>query len=165
MKRALVLMIAVGLLAAIAIPGTALAKAEFTEFTGTETQIGGGPDFTYVDWSKPVLQVPLESIFEDVTTDPRTTGTTYVSGKLTITDVATFTGTMHGTYLTMVTGDGYEGTWEGTWTGKLVNGISYFTAVGHGTGDLEGLKARTTFTGSESGLINMEGRILNPPGN
>lgn len=37
MKRALVLMMAVGLLAAMASPGTALAKAEFTEFTGTET--------------------------------------------------------------------------------------------------------------------------------
>lgn len=87
-----------------------------------------------------------------------------MSGKLTITDVVTFTGTMHGTYLTVVTGDGYEGTWEGTWTAKLVNGISYFTAVGHGTGDLEGLKAKVTFTGSESGLISMEGRILNPHG-
>ena len=164
MRRVLTLTMAVGLLMALTSPGTALAKAEFTEFTGTETQIGGGPDFSGVDWSKPVIHAELESVFDDVTTDPRTTGTTYASGKLTLTDPATFTGTMHGTFVTLVTGNGYEGTWEGTWTGKLINGISYFTAVGHGTGDLEGLKEKVTFTGSESGLISMEGRILNPHG-
>ena len=77
----------------------------------------------------------------------------------------TFTGTMHGTFVTVVTGDGYEGTWEGSWSGKLVNGVSFFTAVGHGTGDLEGLKEKITFTGTRpGGPINMEGRILDPHG-
>jgi len=164
MRRIFALAAAVGLMAAIATPGTALARAESTEFTGMETQIAGGLVVDGVDWSKPVVKVGLESVYEDVTTDPRNTGTTHVSGKLSITDLATFTGNMHGTFLTVVTGDGYEGSWEGTWSGKLINGVSHFTAVAHGTGDLEGLKEMITFTGIGDGQIYMEGRILDPHG-
>ena len=164
MRRTLALATALGLMIALAIPRAALARAEFTEFTGMETQIGGGLIVDGVDWSKPVIKVGLESIYEDVTTDPRTTGTTYVSGTLSITDLATFSGNMHGTFVTVVTGDGYEGTWEGRWSGKLVNGLSEFSAVGHGTGDLAGLKEMVTFTGIGDGQISMEGRILEPHG-
>lgn len=158
------LVTAVGLMIAIAIPGAALARAEFTEFTGVETPIGGGLILDGVDWSKPVVKIGLETIYEDVTTDPRTTGTTYVSGKISLTDPATFTGNMHGTFLTVVTGDGYEGTWEGTWSGKLINGVSAFSAVAHGTGDLAGLKEMVTFAGIGDGQISTEGRILDPHG-
>ena len=165
MRRTIALIMAVGLVTAIAVPGTALARAEFTPYTGVETQIGGGPIFAGVDLTKPVVQFELESVFEDVTTDARTTGTTYVSGKLTVTDMATFTGTMHGTSVTVVTGDGYEGTWEGTWQGKLINGAGFFEAVAHGTGDLAGLKMKATFTGTvQGGPVNIEGRILDPHG-
>ena len=164
MRRTLALATAVGLMIALAIPGAALARAEFTEFTGVETQIDGGLIVDGVDWSQPVVKVGLESVYEDVTTDPRTTGTTYVYGTLSIKDLATFTGNMHGTFVTVVSGDGYEGTWEGTWSGKLINGVSSFTAVAHGTGDLEGLKEMVTFTGIGGGQIYMEGRILDPHG-
>jgi hypothetical protein len=163
MRRTLAFIIAVGLLAALlAIPGTALARAEFTEYTGTETQIGG-PIFGPADWTKPVVQVDFESVFSDQATDDRATGTTYVSGKLTIKDTTTFSGVMRGTSVTVVTGDGYEGTWVGTWQGKLVNGVGFYKAVAHGTGDLAGLKMMFTFTGTEE--VNMEGRILDPHGN
>ena len=164
MRRLVALATIVGLMTALATPGTALARAEFTEFTGVETQIEGGLILEGVDWSKPVVQIGLESTYEDVTTDPRNTGTTYVSGTLSIKDLATFTGNMHGTFVTVVTGDGYEGTWEGTWSGKLINGVSSFTAVAHGTGDLEGLKEMVSFTGIGDGQIYMEGRILDPHG-
>jgi len=166
MRRTFALIMAVGLMTVMAIPGTALARAEFSEFTGVETQIGGGPIFDGVDLSKPVVQLDLESVFEDVTTDPRNTGVTYVSGKLTVTDMATFTGIMHGTSLTVVTGEGYKGTWEGTWQGKLVNGVGFFKAVAHGTGDLAGLKEIIVFTGTAPFQpVIMEGRILEPHGN
>ncbi len=160
MRKLFALFIATGLMAAVlAAPGTAVARAEFTEYTGVETQIGGGPIWDGVDVTKPVIQVELESVFEDVTTDPRTTGTTYVSGKLTITDFATFTGIMHGTSVTEV--DGYEGTWQG----KMINGVGFFKAVAHGTGDLAGLKMKAVFTGTVPfGPVNIEGRILEPHG-
>ena len=165
MRRTIALIMAVGLMMVMATPGTALARAKFTEFTGVETQIGGGPIFDGVDLSKPVVQLELESVFDDVTTDPRNTGITYVSGKLTVTDMATFTGIMHGTSQTVVTGNGYEGTWEGTWEGKLINGVGFFKAVAHGTGDLAGLKEIIVFTGTEPFQpVNMEGRILEPSG-
>jgi hypothetical protein len=166
MRRIFALIMAVGLMAAVmASPGTALARAEFTEYTGVETQIGGGPIFDGVDLTKPVVQFDLDSVFEDVTTDPRASGTTYVSGKLTVKDMATFSGTMHGTSLTVVTGNGYEGTWEGTWQGELINGVGFFKAVAHGTGDLAGLLMKAEFTGNEAfGPVNIEGRILDPHG-
>ena len=165
MRRVFALVIAAGLVTAMAIPGTALARADFTQYTGVETQIGGGPIFDGVDLTKPVVQFELESVFEDVTTDARTTGTTYVSGKLSVKDMATFSGTMHGTSVTVVTGNGYDGTWEGTWQGKLINGVGFFKAVAQGTGDLAGLNMEATFTGTvPGGPVNMEGRILDPHG-
>ena len=166
MRKTLALVVATGLIAAVfAASGTAVARAEFTEFTGTETYVSGGPIFAGVDLTKPVIQFDVESVWDDLTTDARTTGRTYVSGKLTVRDMATFSGTMHGTSLTVVSGDGYEGTWEGTWHGKMINGVGFFRAVAHGTGDLAGLKMKGVFTGTVPlGLVNMEGRILEPHG-
>ena len=167
MRRKFVpLMAVIVMTAMMAAPGTALARAEFTEFTGVEIQTGGGPIFDGVDITKPVIQVELDSVFDDITTDPRTTGVTYVKGKLTITDMTTFTGIMHGTSQTVITGNGYEGTWEGRWQGKLVNGVGFFKAVAHGTGDLAGLEEIIVFTGTGPFQpVNMEGRILEPHSN
>lgn len=160
MRRIFTLAITASLLTAlVAVPATASHPAEFTPYTGVETQIAG-PDFGPADWTKPVVQVDFQSAFVDDTTDVRASGITYVSGKLTITDAVTFSGTMRGTSLTIVSGEGYEGTWVGTWEGKLVNGVGFYKAVAKGTGDLAGLKMMFTFTGDEE--INMEGRILDP---
>jgi hypothetical protein len=166
MRRTFAILIATGLMAAVlAAPGTAVAKAQFTEYTGVETYVSGGPIFDGVDRSKSVIQLDIASVWDDVTTDARASGRTYVSGKLTVTDLATFSGPMHGTSLTVVTGNGFEGTWEGTWQGKLINGVGFFKAVAHGTGDLAGLKMKATFTGTvQGGPVNIEGRILNPHG-
>lgn len=164
MRRLHAIAIAVGLMAALlALPGPALGRAAFTEYTATETQIGG-PDFDHeTDWTKPVVQTRFNSVFVDDATDPRAGGTTYVSGKITFTDLATFTGIMSGTSVTYVSGDGYEGTWVGHWQGKLTGyGGSFYEAIAHGTGDLAGMKMMMTYDSTRDPAI--VGRLLDPHG-
>ena len=164
MRRTLALIIAVGLMGALlALPGTALGRAPFTEYTATETQIDG-PNFNpATDWTKPIVQTRFTSVFVDDATDPRASGTTYVSGKITITDLATFTGIMSGTSVTYVSGDGYVGTWVGHWQGKLTGyGGSFYKAVAHGTGDLAGMKMMMTYDSTQDPVIT--GRLLDPRG-
>ena len=163
MRKTIAIIVAVGLTAALlAVPGTALGKATSTDYTAVETQLAG-PDFGPADWTKPVVQVDFESLFEDNATDLRASGLTYVSGKLTIKDVATFAGTMHGTSVTVVTGNGYDGTWVGRWHGKLLGyGASTYSAVAHGTGDLAGMKMFVEY--DSAAVPNMTGRILDPHG-
>jgi hypothetical protein len=148
----------------LAIPATALGRAAFTEYTATEIQLTG-PDFAMdTDWTKPRVQARFQSSFEDDATDPRASGTTYVSGKITFTDLATFTGVMRGTSVTHVSGEGYEGTWVGHWQGKLTGfGGSFYKAIAHGTGDLAGMKMMMTFDSTRDPVI--EGRLLDPHGN
>ena len=151
------------MVAVLALPGTALGRAAFTDYTATEIQIGG-PDFDpATDWTKPIVQTRFESIFVDDATDSRASGTTYVSGKITFTDLATFTGIMSGTSVTHVSGDGYEGTWVGHWQGKLTGGFdSFYRVVAHGTGDLAGMKMMMTYDSTRDPAIT--GRILDPHG-
>ena len=163
MRRMVKLTFVAGLLAALlAVPGTAFGQAEFTPYTGTETR--DGPFTLLSAHGTEVVQMHFTSEWYDTTSDIRTTGKTIVTGHLTLTDPATGTGIMHGTSVTYVTGQGYEGTWEGTWQGKLIYGVGYFKAVAHGTGDLEGLKMKATFTGVDPDNVNIEGRILDPHG-
>jgi hypothetical protein len=164
MRRTLTLIIAVGLMAALlALPGTALGRAAFTGYTATETQIGG-PDFgPATDWTKPIVHASFESVFVDIATDPRASGTTYVSGKITFTELATFTGIMSGTSVTYVSGDGYEGTWVGHWQGNLTGyGGSFYKVIAHGTGDLAGMKMMMTYYSTRTPVIT--GRLLDPHG-
>jgi hypothetical protein len=164
MRKTFALIVAVGLMAALlALPGTALGRAAFTEYTATEIQTGG-PDFDpATDWTKPIVQARFQSVFVDTATDPRASGTTYVSGKITFTDLATFTGIMSGTSLTEVSGEGYEGTWVGHWQGKLTGfGGSFYKAVAHGTGDLAGMKMMMTYDSTRDPVIM--GRLLDPHG-
>jgi hypothetical protein len=41
--------------------------------------------------------------------------------------------------------DDVDGTWEGTYAGKYVDNVSYIHVVGHGTGELAGMKYFATF--------------------
>ena len=164
MRKLFATAVVLGLLAALlAVPGTALARAEFKEYTGTETRI---PDsFTVLSaHGTKVVQMRFTSEWNDDTTDDRATGRTVVTGHLTLTDPATGTGVMRGTAVTYVKNDRYEGTWESTWQGTLVNNVGFFDVVGHGTGDLAGLKMQSTFTGVDADNVNIEGRILDPHG-
>lgn len=170
MRRIFALIIAVGLMAALlALPGAALGRAEFTEYTATETQIDG-PNFDLAtDWTKPIVQARFTSTFEDVATDPRASGITEVSGKITFTEIdwsvfpPFMVGIMSGTSVTDVSGDGYEGTWVGVWQGKLTGFGSFYKAVAHGTGDLAGMKMMMSFDSTRTPVI--EGRLLDPHGN
>ena len=163
MRKIFATAVVLGLLTALlAVPGTAIAQAEFTEYTGTETR--DGPFTLLSAQGTKVVQMHFTSEWYDTTSDYRTTGRTVVTGHLTLTDPATGTGVMRGTSVTYVTGNGYEGTWEGTWQGKLVYGVGFFDAVGHGTGDLAGLKMQATFTGVDPNNVTIEGRILDPHG-
>ena len=162
MRRVFSLILAVGLMAALlALPAAVSAKAEFTPYTATETQIGG-PVFDPPPplWTGKIIQTSFESVFEDVASDPRVSGITEVSGKITFTDVATFTGIMSGTSVTEV--DGYDATWVGHWQGKLVGGESFYKAVAHGTGELAGMKMMFTYDSTRTPAI--EGRLLDPHG-
>ena len=90
MRRTLALIIAVGLMAALlALPGAAVGRAAFTEYTATEIQIEGPNLDPAPPWTKPIVQARFTSVFEDDATDPRASGTTYVSGKITLTDPVT----------------------------------------------------------------------------
>lgn len=162
MRRTLALIIAVGLMAALlALPGAAVGRAAFTEYTATEIQIEGPNLDPAPPWTKPIVQTRFTSVFEDDATDPRASGTTYVSGKITLTDPATFTGIMSGTSVTHVSGEGYEGTWVGHWQGKLTGyGGSFYKAVAHGTGDLAGMKMMMTYDSTRDPVIT--GRLLDP---
>jgi hypothetical protein len=169
MRRTFALIIAVGLMAALlALPGAALGRAAFTEYTATETQIGG-PDFDpATDWTKPIIQARFASTFVDLATDPRASGTTEVSGKITFTEFNPFVsppfmvGIMSGTSVTYVSGDGYEGTWVGHWQGKLTGFGSFYKAIAHGTGDLAGMKMMMTYDSTRDPVIT--GRLLDPHG-
>ena len=152
MRRTFALIVAAGLMVALlAIPGTAFSRATFTRYTATETQLDG-PNFESV----PTEGEPVKftSVFEDRATDPRASGITSVSGTITFTDLATFTGTMRGTSLTDVTGEGYEGTWVGRWRGRLTGGgESVYWAVARGTGDLVGMRMFMTFDSARDPMI------------
>ncbi|MEN8114831.1 MAG: hypothetical protein ABFS21_10635 [Actinomycetota bacterium] len=91
MRRIFALITAVGLMAALlALPAAALAEAEFTEYTGVEER--DGPFAVVSAHGTDVVQLHFTSEWYDTTSDPRATGKTFVSGHLTLTDPATFTG-------------------------------------------------------------------------
>ena len=148
MGKVFTLTVAVGLMAALmALPGAALGRAVSTDYTFTETQTAGPLVDPDTDWTKPIVHAEFESVFVDETTDDRASGIMYVTGRLKLADLATFSGNMRGTSVTVVSGNGYEGTWVGRWQGKLVNGVGSFKVVAHGTGDLAGMKMFSEFTG------------------
>ena len=178
MRRILALIIAVGLMTALlALPGTAVGRAEFTEYIGTETQTDG-PNFPEpLRGNLPIERTSFTSVFDDVAYLPDgttpylpATGETFVYGTLIITETwelfpgffVPLNASMHGTSVTEVNNDSGEGTWVGRWQGKLVNGVGFYKAVAHGTGDFAGMKMKMEFTGDQPYPI--EGRILDPHG-
>lgn len=178
MRRILALIIAVGLMTALlALPGTAVGRAEFTEYIGTETQTSGPILPEPLKGNLPIERTSFASVFEDVAYLPDgatpylpATGRTEVEGILIITETyelfpgffVPFNAAMHGTSVTVVNNKSGVGTWVGRWQGKLVNGVSFYKAVAHGTGDFDGMQLMMEFTGDQP--YPMEGRILDPHG-
>jgi hypothetical protein len=98
--------------------------------------------------------------------DWRTTGWTTVQANFKAKDDSRLNGHIWGTFVTSVYVDDDPtkdllGTWEGTWTGKLIGGGPFFKAVGHGTGQFDGLKMMAHFSPSLDGIV-INGRILDP---
>jgi hypothetical protein len=140
-------------------PTTVLAEpAEFTYYEGLETPTAP-PANAMCKQVEPVLFCSQTSFWFDDTSDPRMTGYTTVQAKFKGPDFAN--GHVWGTFQTEPLA--FEGTWEGTWTGKLIDGVPFFKAVGHGTGELEGLQMKASFEGSPDGIL-ISGRILDPHG-
>ena len=165
MRRIFALIMAVGLMAALLVlPATASAKAEFTEYTGTETGIAM-PTNPVFRQSGPIVHYSHVSYYYDDTSDWRTTGYTTVVMNFTGRDfmLPTMSGHIWGTFRTEL--DGHDGAWEGTWTGKMVDGLPFFKAVGHGSGVVDGLKMMANYDGTSPTTIAIEGRILDPHGN
>jgi len=170
MKRKTHILLVIGLVVGLlTIPAAASAeRAEVTPYTGLETPTDA-PNAEPCRVTGPGLKCFQESYWFDDTTDDRTTGFTTVQANFKTRDAAAVppSGHIWGSFVTSV----YEtpndptselrGTWEGTWTGKLINGAPFFRAVGHGTGEFEGLKLMADFAGSTSGIA-IEGRILDP---
>lgn len=160
MRRIFALIMAVGLMAALlALPATASAKAEFTEYTGTEYATGMPTDMV-TRVSGPVFHYSHVMVFYDDTSDWRTTGYSTVVMNWTTKDW--MNGHIWGTYRTEL--EGSDGAWEGTWTGKMVDGVPFFKVVGHGSGVLDGLKMMANYEGTSLTTIGIEGRILDPHG-
>ncbi len=136
----------------------AVAKAKVTEFTGTENleALVYKGDFTFTPggaWR--VRDRKWEGVHK--TTDPRVTGDVIivVNCNKSPNDTGHCWGTMH------VEPDDFEGAWEATWHSP--EGRPEISAVGYGTGELEGLKAWWTFMYyGDVGYIS--GRILDPQG-
>jgi hypothetical protein len=163
--------------ALLALPGTAIGRAEHTAYIGTETQTLGPVLPELLKGNLPVERTTFTSVFDDVAFLPNgttpylpATGETFVSGMLIITETyelfpgffVPFNASMHGTSVTVVDNASGTGTWVGHWQGKLVNGVGFYTAVTHGTGAFAGMKMKLNFTGDQP--FPIEGRILDPHG-
>lgn len=143
----------------VLVPGTVSAKALKTEFTGTATFAGNLDPGTerVVDHGKYIITGMLE-VYEDVTNDPRTSGTTIVESNAVL-DMNTFSGTMHGTF--QLVND--DGSWDGYFTGKIINGYASIKGIAHGNGGYEGLKGHWEYTGLiMGGTLSISGYILEP---
>lgn len=159
MKRSLAILVVLGVMfGLVLVPSTALARAHVTEYTGLETPAAPPADVT-CRMSGPNLHCSQTSFWNDVTTDDRMTGFTTVYANFKSPDGVD--GHIWGKFVTEVTA--YEATWVGSWTGKIIDGVPIFKAVGHGTGELEGLKVMISFEGSPAGIA-ISGRILEPHG-
>jgi hypothetical protein len=139
----------------------AAAKATITEFTGTEIvqKLVYPGDLTFTPGGTFRGRDRVWEMYHH-TTDPRVTGTVIVvsNGNFNPQFRGPCWGTMH------VKPDGLEGAWEAVWHSPPGR-PEIITAVGHGTGELEGLKAWWTFEydeGDPNGHIS--GRILDPHG-
>ena len=166
MKRFTALFLAAGLAASLlVVPTAASAKAEFTEYTGTESATGM-PTILSFRQSGPITHYSHEAYYFDETSDWRTTGTTIVAMNFKGTDLGlpAMSGHIWGTFHTDVASVHGVGAWDGTWTGKMVDGVPIFKVVGHGSGDLQGLKLKASYEGDSPTTIAIRGRILDPHG-
>lgn len=159
-KRKFVLLVIVVLLASLVLaPGAALAKATVTEFSGTETVVALiDPGAATFPGGNLHGRGRIWEVYH-ATNDPRVNGTVIVVSNANFD--SNFEGVAWGTF--RVEPEGYDGTWEARWHSNPTN-PDVITAVGHGTGELEGLKAWWRLTYVTEVDVVISGRILDPQG-
>ena len=141
----------------------AAAQAIFTEFTGAEIVVDliypgditfPGGTFERIHGRGRIWEMRHE------TTDPRVTGTAIVVSNGNFDE--DFSGPAWGTF--QLQPDVYDGFWEARWQSPPGR-PNIISAVGHGTGELDGLTAWWTFDYSEDPMNGqITGRILDPHG-
>jgi hypothetical protein len=169
-KKLLVWVGLVVLVALVAVPGSAVARASRIEFTGIEVPLG--PPVNYGDWiERPSGNVHVRSmttVYQELATDAR------MSGLNTSTMNANwgpdYAGPMWGASESVLA-DSAEcpggGVWQGTWTGMMnVDGSYTYSAVGRGvSGCVAGLHFSLTALNLGTGEPTAyTGEILDPHG-
>ena len=132
------------IVALLVMAGLAAAQATFTLVTGTETPIGLGDSGEVkchggLPTGNPFAPCPpgtsgtvrgQQRIFQEDTSDPRTSGLNYGTFNANIHKDGTLNA--WGTFRLEVSGGGV---WEGVWEGKLAaDGSFSYSATGHGSG-------------------------------
>ena len=141
--------------------GTAVAAAKVTEFSGNEyivdliypgdVTVPGGKFHNFHGRGR------IWELYHD-TTDPRVTGTVIVHSNGNFN--ADFEGPAWGTFY--LESDECDGAWNARWHSPAGRPELIY-AVGHGTGEFEGMKAWWTleYVGED---VEITGRILDPQG-
>jgi hypothetical protein len=168
-KKVLVLVVLICLVLLAMVPGSVMARAVRTEFTGIEVP-AGPPDFG--EWktlpSGNVHVRGMTTVYLEQVTDPRMAGLNTVV--MNANWGPDYTGPMWGTNESVIDSSAEclgGGTWRGTWTGTMNGDGSYsYDAVGHGvSGCVEGL--HFWLTGENPGgdsFTTIVGMILDPHG-
>ena len=79
-------------------------------------------------------------------------------------DPITGDGDVHGSLEFTGTALGLTGTFEGKFDGPLVGGVFFFSIIGHGSGDFDGMKEMLTGQTIAPDIFSYAGRILSPQG-
>ena len=161
-KKHLILVTLILMVALLLAAGTAAAAATVTEFSGTEylvALIDPGTLTVPGDKDPPHNFHGRGRVWEAYhdTTDARVTGTVIIHSNGNFN--ADFEGPAWGTFY--LESDEYDGAWNATWHSPPGNPELIY-AVGHGTGEFEGMKAWWTFIHGDE--TNFSGRILDPQG-
>ncbi|MFO7663128.1 MAG: hypothetical protein R6X18_11110 [Chloroflexota bacterium] len=133
------------------VTGLAAAKATRTEFTGTETQIGGEAPLRYWEAGQTAHIRGMQGVYWEEATDPRVSGINTILVNMNIHPVSGGGVQIQfwGTYVLENEG----GSWSGTFQGLVAaDGIVTYDAHGEGSGSYQGLKIflhaeNTTFSG------------------
>jgi hypothetical protein len=158
-RKTLILFVMVLIVSMALAPGTAAAQATVTDFTGTEILVDllHPGDISISPGGAWKGRGRVWKLYHD-TTDPRMTGTVIVTSNMNSNpfDEGPAWGTMK------VAPEEYDGTWEATWHSPPGR-PDIITAIGHGTGEFEGMTAWWTFTYEENNPNgSISGRILDP---
>jgi hypothetical protein len=162
MRKSRLLLVILAVMAMALLPAIPVgAEASRTEFSVLETMVDVLDWGTWTTLPNGRLQVRgwvLQNY--DDTDDPRTKGTNIVTinANWDADGAGPFWGTFH------LEPDGHDGYWDGSFTGVMpAEGCARIKVVGHGMGQLEGLRVTMWLEGCGP-YSNITGEILDPHG-